>query len=237
MPIEYLFTPFNLGWPADWSIWGKKGYTTEYRRILWEFLRHCEEKGWTDTNFVMMLNTKRNIASFPRRRTKSGTGTMRKSRARFFDVIGDTYKHSHVKFLFRADESNNYHNHYNSEIGEHIDLWGGQHDHVLMVPGKRGADQKPQEHAVALWLVWRRHDAGSAADGLLLASHARFYDGHNGLLLLLERRWLWQGSVSNAICGWRTGAVLSGHGPARRGRRAAVHPPEGAGATTCNWRI
>ena len=30
------------------SIWGKKGYTTEYRRILWEFLRHCEEKGWTD---------------------------------------------------------------------------------------------------------------------------------------------------------------------------------------------
>ena len=30
------------------SIWGKKGYTMEYRRILWEFLRHCEEKGWTD---------------------------------------------------------------------------------------------------------------------------------------------------------------------------------------------
>ena len=123
MPIEYLFTPFNLGWPADWSIWGKKGYTTEYRRILWEFLRHCEEKGWTDTNFVMMLNNKKEYRFFPTTQDEIWYRHDEEITRAFFDVIGDTYKHSHVKFLFRADESNNYHNHYNSEIGEHIDLW------------------------------------------------------------------------------------------------------------------
>lgn len=123
MPIEYLFTPFNLGWPADWSKWGKKGYATEYRRIMWEFLRHCEEKGWTESNLVMMLNNKKEYRFFPTTQDEIWYRHDEEITYEFFKIIEDTYKHSHVKFLFRADDSSNYHKHFDSEFGEHVDLW------------------------------------------------------------------------------------------------------------------
>lgn len=123
MPIEFLFTPFNLGWPAAWSNWGKKGYATEFRRILWEFLRHCEDKGWTQTHFVLMLNNKKDYRFFPTTQDEIWYQHDEEITREFFRIIADTYQHSHVKFLFRADDSNHFHNHFASEFGEHVDLW------------------------------------------------------------------------------------------------------------------
>lgn len=123
MPIEYLYTPFNLGWPADWSKWGKKGYATELRRILWEFLRHCEDKGWDQTRLVLMLNNKKEYRFFPTTQDEIWYRHDEEITHQFFELLRGTYEHSHAHLLFRADDSSNFHKHFDSEFGEHVDLW------------------------------------------------------------------------------------------------------------------
>ena len=123
MPIEFLFTPFNLGWPAKWSKWGKTGYTTEYQRILWQYMTHFEEKGWINTKLVTMLNNKKEYRFFPTTQDEIWYLHDEEITRKYFEVIGNTMKHSTAQMIFRADESNNYHNHYHNDIGEKTDLW------------------------------------------------------------------------------------------------------------------
>ncbi len=127
MPIEFLFTPFNLGWPANYENWGKKGYATEYRRILWEYEKHFEEKGWTNTYLVTQLNNKKDYRFFPTTQDEIWYLHDEENTLRYFDVIGDLFQLTHAKMLFRGDESNNLHRHYKDEIGEHTDLWVANH--------------------------------------------------------------------------------------------------------------
>lgn len=123
MPIEFLFTPFNLGWPASWEKWGKKGYTTEYQRILWQYMLHCEEKGWTDTKLVTMLNNKKEYRFYPTTQDEIWYLHDEEITREYFKVLGDTMKQSAAQMIFRADESNNYHSHFANDIGEKTDLW------------------------------------------------------------------------------------------------------------------
>ncbi|HML46848.1 MAG TPA: hypothetical protein PKE04_08880, partial [Clostridia bacterium] len=123
MPIEFLFTPFNLGWPASWAKWGKPGYATEYQRILWQYMLHFEEKGWTDTKLVTMLNNKKEYRFFPTTQDEIWYLHDEEITRAYFDVIGNTMKQSAAQMIFRADESNHYHNHYRNDIGEKTDLW------------------------------------------------------------------------------------------------------------------
>lgn len=86
-------------------------------------MRHCEDKGWTQTHFVLMLNNKKDYRFFPTTQDEIWYQHDEEITREFFRIIADTYQHSHVKFLFRADDSNHFHNHFASEFGEHVDLW------------------------------------------------------------------------------------------------------------------
>lgn len=122
-PIEFLFTPFNLGWPANYEKWGTKGYATEYRRILFEYQKHFEEKGWTKTYLETQLNNKKNYRFFPTTQDEIWYWDDEDVLRQFFEIQGDIPKLTHAKMVFRCDESNNLHRHYDNDLGEHIDLW------------------------------------------------------------------------------------------------------------------
>lgn len=112
IPIELMFTPFNLGWPADYSKWGDPGFKTEYRRILWEFMRHFEEKGWTKTILEIMYNHKKEYRFFPSTQDEIWYLHDEEIVDAMYDVMKDTFEHSAAKFVFRADSSSNYGIHY-----------------------------------------------------------------------------------------------------------------------------
>ncbi len=112
LPIEFMFTPFNLGWPADYTKWGEPGFKTEYKRILWEFLRHFEEKGWTKTVLEMMFNNKKEYRFFPTTQDEIWYFHDEEIVDQMYEIVKDTFEHSPVKMVMRADSSNNYGNHY-----------------------------------------------------------------------------------------------------------------------------
>ncbi len=111
MPIEFMFTPFNLGWPANVANWGRKGFKTEYRRILWEFTRHFEEKGWTNTFMEIMFNHKKEYRFFPSTQDEIWYEHDEEILDYMWDVMKDITPHSTAKFVFRADSSNHYGDH------------------------------------------------------------------------------------------------------------------------------
>lgn len=122
-PIEFLFTPFNLGWPAGYEKFGKKGYKTEFRRILWEYMRHFEEKGWTETVNEIMFNHKKDYRFFPSTQDEIWYEHDEEVLDYMIDVMKDTYVHSSAKFVFRADSSNHYGNHSGDRYGDVFGMW------------------------------------------------------------------------------------------------------------------
>lgn len=122
-PIEFMFTPFNLGWPASFSKFGKKGYKTEFRRILWEYMKHFEEKGWTKTVLEIMFNHKKDYRFFSSTQDEIWYEHDEEVLDYMIDVMRDTYQHSSAKFVFRADSSNHYGNHYGDKYGDAFEMW------------------------------------------------------------------------------------------------------------------
>lgn len=122
-PIEYMYLPFNIDWPARFSKWGKKGFRTETRRIIAEFIRHFEEKGWTQTGFEIFLNNKKMYRFFPFTLDEIWYEHDEEPFEEYYDIIRGTYDHTPVQFLFRADESNHYGNHYKNEYADMSDFW------------------------------------------------------------------------------------------------------------------
>ena len=122
-PLEYLYLPFHLGWPANYENFGKKGYRTEYRRILNAFVQHVEEKGWKDTKFEVFLNHKKDYRFFPYTVDEIWYEHDREAMDIYWDVIKDVYETSNAQFVFRLDDSNHYGNHYNSKFSDWCKLW------------------------------------------------------------------------------------------------------------------
>jgi hypothetical protein len=122
-PIEYLYLPFQLNWPASFVKWGKKGFRTEVRRILGEFIRHFEEKGWTETGFEIFLNHKKMYRFYPFTIDEIWYEHDEEPMDLYYDVIKDTYDTTPVKFLFRMDSSNHYGNHYHNKYADMCELW------------------------------------------------------------------------------------------------------------------
>ena len=123
MPMEFMFLPFNMGWPADYSKYGKPGFKTEYRRILWEFMRHFEEKGWTKTVFELMLNHKKEYRFFPSSQDEIWYEHDEEVAEYMYDVIKDTIEHSAARFVFRADSSNHYGNHFRNHFADMFNMY------------------------------------------------------------------------------------------------------------------
>lgn len=119
--LEYLYLPFNLGWPASYEKWGQKGYRTEYRRIIAEFVRHFEEKGWKDTVFELLLNHKKDYRFYPYTVDEIWYEHDEESVDLFYGVIKDTFDGSACKFVFRMDSSNHWGRH---SLGRFADMCG-----------------------------------------------------------------------------------------------------------------
>ena len=120
-PLEFLYLPFNLGWPASYEKWGQKGYKTEYRRIIAEFVRHFEEKGWINTVVEILLNHKKDYRFFPYTADEIWYEHDEESVDLYYDVIKDTYSDTEVKIVFRMDSSNYWGTH---SIGRFADMCG-----------------------------------------------------------------------------------------------------------------
>jgi len=123
IPIEFLFTPFNLAWPADYTKFGKPGYATEYRRIMWEFIRHVEEKGWLQTKFEIMYNHKKTYRFIPSTQDEIWYQHDEDIAEYMFRVIDGTYRHSRAQILHRADSSNYYCEHSVDKFSDMFDMY------------------------------------------------------------------------------------------------------------------
>ncbi len=122
-PIPYMYLPFNFDWPSSYDKWGKKGYRTEYRRVLADFLSHFERNGWTDTRLELFLNHKKRYRMFP----YDGDETRFEGDEALFDIYNDLNGSlpgsSPVKFLFRMDSSWSYGRHFHSRFADIVKMW------------------------------------------------------------------------------------------------------------------
>ena len=122
-PLEFMYLAFNLGWPASYENWGKKGYKTEYRRILQEFTRHFEEKGWDKTYLEILLNNKKDYRFYPYTIDEIWYEHDQDVVDTYFDLIRDIYEHSSARFIFRMDSSNHYGNHFDHRFSDYCKMW------------------------------------------------------------------------------------------------------------------
>ncbi len=64
-PVEYLYLPVNLNWPAYFEKFGTPGYACEYGNVLGEMARHFAERGWTRTTFEVFFDHKARYKYYP----------------------------------------------------------------------------------------------------------------------------------------------------------------------------
>ena len=134
IPVPYAYLPFNFNWPASYEKWGTEGYKIENRRILLDFIRHFEEKGWTQTVFELFYNHKKRYRYYP----YDGDELRHEQDAEiiytFNDIFGDLLEQSNVKVIFRTDASWSFGSHYNSEISKIIKMWAVGSGLLLLYP-------------------------------------------------------------------------------------------------------
>lgn len=122
-PLEFMYLPFHLGWPANYEKWGHKGYRTEYRRILQEFVRHFEEKGWISTYLEILLNHKKDYRFFPYTVDEIWYEHDQAIVDAYYEIIQGIYETSPAKFLFRMDSSNYFGEHFNHRFSDYCKMW------------------------------------------------------------------------------------------------------------------
>lgn len=122
-PLEFMYLPFHFGWPADYAKWGQKGYRTEYRRILQEFVNHFEEKGWNATYFEILLNHKKDYRFYPYTVDEIWYEHDQDVVYTYHDIIRDIWDTSSCKFVWRMDSSNHYGNHFDHPFSDMCKMW------------------------------------------------------------------------------------------------------------------
>jgi hypothetical protein len=122
-PLEFMYLPFHLGWPASYEKWGSKGYRTEYRRILQAFVKHFEEKKWFGTYFEVFLNHKKDYRFFPYTVDEIWYEHDQDIVDIYYDIIRDIYDVSPAKFVFRMDSSNYWGSHHDHRFSDYCKMW------------------------------------------------------------------------------------------------------------------
>jgi len=133
-PLEFLYLPFHLGWPSSYEKWGKKGYRTETRRILQQFVQHFEEKGWDSTYFEIFLNHKKDYRFFPYTIDEIWYDKDEEAVDLYWDIIKDIYETSHTKFIWRIDSSSHLQNHYDHRFADYHKFWVAAHTWINWLP-------------------------------------------------------------------------------------------------------
>jgi hypothetical protein len=122
-PVEFLYTPFNFNWPSSYTKWNKKGYRTEFRRILIDFIRHFEEKGWKDTWMEIFMNHKKRYRFYPYDGDETRFAEDEAILDLYHDLCQDLIELSDTKFLLRIDSSWSYGHHFDSRFSDYIKMW------------------------------------------------------------------------------------------------------------------
>ncbi|MDR1061753.1 MAG: DUF4091 domain-containing protein [Clostridiales bacterium] len=122
-PLEFMYLPFNLGWPANYEKWGQKGYRTEYRRVLAEFASHFEEKGWYSTVFEILLNHKKDYRFFPYTVDEIWYEHDQDVVDDYYDIVKGVFEASRARFVFRMDSSNHFGNHFDHRFSDYCKMW------------------------------------------------------------------------------------------------------------------
>jgi hypothetical protein len=132
-PVEYLYTPVNLSWPAHFENFGKPGYEVEFRNVVGEMLAHFAEKEWSSTKFEVFFNHKARWKYYPwdmdeirfERDNDITLHFARLANELSADVPG-------VNVINRIDSSWIFPESARSEMGDQIQLWvvnRGSHSH------------------------------------------------------------------------------------------------------------
>lgn len=134
IPIPYAYLPFNFNWPSSYEKWGTEGYKIENRRILLDFIRHFEEKGWTKTVFEIFYNHKKRYRYYPfdgdEVRHEQDTEII----YTFDDIFGDLLNQSNVQVIFRTDASWSYGSQFDTDISQIIKMWAVGSGILLLYP-------------------------------------------------------------------------------------------------------
>lgn len=122
-PVEFLYLPFNFRWPSHYRKWGKKGHKTEYRRILTEFVKHFEEKGWSKTYLEFFFNHKKRYRFFPYDGDETRFFKDEEIISMFDEYTKDIFEATDLKFTFRVDSSWCFGHHYDSKLSDICNMW------------------------------------------------------------------------------------------------------------------
>ena len=133
-PLEVMYLPFNLGWPANYEKWGQKGYKTEYKSVLRDFIAHFKEKGWDTTYCEIFLNHKASYHFFPYTADEIYYEFDEVIMDEYYDIIQDACETSGVPFIFRVDSSNHYPKEHYKRYAKMCKLWVAAAGHFAWVP-------------------------------------------------------------------------------------------------------
>jgi len=123
-PVEYLYMPTNLNWPAYFENYGREGYDLEFRNIHREMARHFSEKGWTHTRMEVFFNHKVRRKFYPWDMDEIYYERDNEATIKFakmaLEAVAD---YPNVKFINRIDSSWIFGDSARSEIGDLVQLW------------------------------------------------------------------------------------------------------------------
>ncbi len=123
-PVEYLYLPVNLNWPAYFENFGSPGYEVEFRSVLGEMTRHFAERGWTRTRFEVFFNHKTRWKYFPWDMDEIRYDRDNYATISFAKMATDAVKGApQVKFVNRIDSSWIFDKSARTELADVINLW------------------------------------------------------------------------------------------------------------------
>jgi hypothetical protein len=143
-PVEYLYMPTNLFWPAHFENYGKPGFKVEFQNVHREMGAHFSEKKWNATKMEVFFNHKSRWKYSPWDMDEiyyehDNDATIDFARMAT-EAVAD---YPDVKFINRIDSSWIFEKSARTEIGDVVQLWvvnRGSHseapDEVALLRGK-----------------------------------------------------------------------------------------------------
>jgi hypothetical protein len=123
-PLEYLYLPVSLDWPAYFENYGKPGFKVEFQNVMREMAAHFAERGWTRTRFEVFFNHKTRWKYFPWDMDEIRFDRDNYATAELARMATEAVRDfPGVKFLNRIDSSWIFPESARTELGDLIQLW------------------------------------------------------------------------------------------------------------------
>ncbi len=123
-PVENLYLPVNLNWPAFFEKFGTPGYELEFKKVLGEMAAHFREKGWTETSFEVYFNHKVSWKYYPWDMDETFYKRDKPVLLQLARMVNEVARDfPEVKLVNRIDSSNIYPECARGDEGREIQLW------------------------------------------------------------------------------------------------------------------